>query len=361
MVWILNDWHPPLRMSALQAMNTQRLPLAKRIERGARMRAVGRQGFGRLFASPAEQSDLRFSGHRPLPWADFRLGSRRLRGGDFLTRWSQKRWAERQVAEAVLRNGRWLPIPFGPNAAASWDDPRSHAAYLERLESAGRGDLARPDLLVAARSEGGEAEGILSEVGGSSELPFLDEDDPRMRRLLDLSVLAVAPEATPARAESVVDDPEPSRSASRTAQRSGSSEKALRPAIVLEHEVMDRLASWQRVNEVPIHIWQVFFDSAFGIRLDRAREVVRSGLVESGERVFQAPDGTLVERTLYGIPRRYGYRLGRMTTEPVISADRLRDEHGQILPYIRFEGGGLELSAEANHLLSFPGNATNPA
>lgn len=342
-------------------MNTQRLPRARRIERGARKPVAGCQGFDTVFASPAEPSDLRFSGHPLLPWADFRLGSRRLRGGDFLTKWSQRRWAERQIAEAVVRSGRFLPIPFGPNTASSGDDPHTHASYLERLESAGRGDLTRPDLLIAPLAEGGEAEGIVSEAGGSSELPFLDEDDRRLRRLLDLSVLAVAPETTPARAESVVDDPELARSANRTAQRSGSSEKALRPAIVLEHEVMDRLAAWQRANEVPTHIWQVFFDSAFGIRLDRAREVVRSGLAESEKRLFQSPGGALVERTLYEIPHRYGYRLGRMTTEPVISADRLRDEHGQILPYVRFEGGGLELSAEANHLLSCPGNAADPA
>lgn len=115
--------------------------------------------FDTVFASPAEPSDLRFSGHPPLPWADFRLGSRRLRGGDFLTKWSQRKWAERQIAEAVVRSGRFLPIPFGPNAASSGGDPHSHASYLERLESAGRGDLTRPDLLIVPLAEAARRKG----------------------------------------------------------------------------------------------------------------------------------------------------------------------------------------------------------
>lgn len=312
-----------------------------------------------VFASRSEDFDLRFSGHPPLPRMDFRLGSLRLCGSDFVTRWSRDRWAARQIAEAVARNGRFFSIRYGASTATPESDPRSHASYLERLEHAGRGKAARPDFLIVPRTEDREAEGIVSEVGGSSELPFLEEDDPRLRRLLDLAILAVACESAPARAESALDDSRPSRLTDGAAQRSGSPEAEIRPSVVFEREGLDRLCSWQHANEVPIHIWQVFFDSAFGVRLDRAREAIDSGLVEPAKRLFQTPGGACTERALYEIPHHYGYRLGRMTTEPVILADSLRDENGQILPYVRFEGGGLQLTAEATHLLAFPGDASD--
>lgn len=312
-----------------------------------------------VFASRTEDFDLRFSAHPPLPLVDFRLGSLRLCGGDFLTRWTRNRWAARQIVEAVAHDGRFSPIRYGANTAAPESNPHSHASYLERLEDAGRGEAARPDLLIVPRTEVREAEGIVSKVGGSSELPFLEEDDPRLRRLLDLAILAVACESASARTESALDDSRSSRLTDGAAQRSGSPETEIRPAIVFEREGLDRLCSWQHANGVPIHIWQVCFDSAFGIRLDRACEMIHSGLVEPVERRFQTPSGACTERALYEVPHHYGYRLGRMTTEPVISADSLRDENGQILPYVRFEGGGLRLTAEAIHLLAFPGDAAD--
>lgn len=315
--------------------------------------------FDDAFASPAEDFNLRFSGHPPLQSMYFRLGSLRLCGGDFLTRWSRERRAARQIAEAVARDARFFPVPYGPSTAAPEGDLRSQVSYLERLEDARQYEPAQPDLLIVPREEKREVEGIVSEVGGSTELPFSGEDDPRLRRLIDLSLLAVARESTAARAESFLESSETHRSSGLAAQRSGPLETALHSPIVLEHEVLDRLASWRYAGEVPIHIWQVFFDAAFGIGLDRAGEEVRSGLVEPTERVFQAPGGACAERPVYEIPLDRGYLLGRMTTEPTMSADRLHDENGQILPYVRLEGGGLELSAEAIDLLSFSGDAAD--
>ena len=56
--------------------------------------------FDNRLAAPAEDIEFRLLGLPALPWADFLLNPRRLRGSDFLMRWSQGAWSERRVVEA---------------------------------------------------------------------------------------------------------------------------------------------------------------------------------------------------------------------------------------------------------------------
>jgi hypothetical protein len=44
-----------------------------------------------------EDIELNLKGHENLVWSDFLLNPRRLRGSDFLMRWSQGVWSEELV------------------------------------------------------------------------------------------------------------------------------------------------------------------------------------------------------------------------------------------------------------------------
>ena len=48
-----------------------------------------------------EEIEHKFLGHSPLKWADFLLNPRRLRGSDFLMRWSQGQWSEERLTQAI--------------------------------------------------------------------------------------------------------------------------------------------------------------------------------------------------------------------------------------------------------------------
>ena len=81
----------------------------------------------------------------PLPWLEFWLNPRRLRGSDFLMRWSQGVWSEKRLLEAVNATGEFYAIPYGPSGVAPTGSVREFELYFERLEAAGLGQIKRPE------------------------------------------------------------------------------------------------------------------------------------------------------------------------------------------------------------------------
>lgn len=309
-----------------------------------RAAAPRRDLFDTVFSSPMEVSEWELRGRPPLPREDFRLNSRQLCGSGFLTRWNRGVRCERQVVAGVARTGRFVAIPYGPASVAPDDDARAVESYLERLENAGRAAGGRPDLLIAPRARREEIDRIVSEVGGAAELPFLEETDSRLRRLLRLSILAVECESSPSCAREMPDYGKPLRPRRRLDGKPGLPKAAILPTIDLEHEDLDRLATWQDEHALPIHLWKVFHDCAFGIGLDEARRVIDTGLIEATKRTFQTPDGASADQANYEIYHHYAYESGRLTTEPRLLAESIEGRNGQILPYVRIEGGDLELT-----------------
>ncbi|MCX8155579.1 MAG: AccI family restriction endonuclease, partial [Verrucomicrobiae bacterium] len=126
-----------------------------------------------------------------LPWLDFWLNPRRLRGSDFLMRWSQGVWSEKRLIEAVNDTGEFVAVPYGPSGTAPAQSVRDFELYFERLEKAGLGKIKRPDLLIFHVSDREAVDDIVADAGGLSELPFLQEGDPCLKSLLAKAVMAV--------------------------------------------------------------------------------------------------------------------------------------------------------------------------
>ena len=145
--------------------------------------------FEKALSVSKESITLELSDFPLLPWADFLLNPRRLRGSDFLMRWSQGVWSENRLIEAVNENGKYFAIPYGPSGTAPTDDVRAFELYFERLEEAGLGDIKRPDLLVFKLSDQNEIRKFLESIGGVQELPFIQEN--KLKLLLEKSIVAV--------------------------------------------------------------------------------------------------------------------------------------------------------------------------
>lgn len=150
----------------------------------------GMHPFEQILSVSLEELELELK-HPSLSWADFWLNPRRLRGSDFLMRWSQGVWSEERVAEAVNHTGKYFALPYGPSGVAPHDDVRAFELYFERLESAGLGQIKRPDLLIFPKLQHKEVTRSIDRLGGLSELPFTSEDHPEMHSLLAQAVLAV--------------------------------------------------------------------------------------------------------------------------------------------------------------------------
>ena len=133
----------------------------------------------------------------------------------------------------------------------------------------------------------------------------------------------------------------------RLSGKLGLKKTAVLPTVIIKEEDREPLKKWQDLNKIPIHIWHVFFDKAFGISLDEVERLINEQLILPTEQTFQAPGGATTKKTIYKVYYLYAYLLGDSTEQPKLIPDFVQDKNGHILPYVKFEGGKLKLSKEA--------------
>jgi len=300
--------------------------------------------FEEICSVPAEETDLLMHYPVPVPWADFLLNPRRLRGSDFLMRWSQGVWTERRLVEAVNRTGRYVALPYGPSGAAPSEDVSELEEYFARLESAGLGVLKRPDLLVFVASDAEAVESLVCDLGGIQELPFLPEDCPEMKQIIARAILAVECENSLWVAKRMPDYGSDLKPMARLGKQLGMKKSAVVPTVILKEEDRVPLQEWERAMKVPIHIWHAFYEVAFGIALSKAEHLIACGAVEPTKQVFQAPSGPTSHKTIYKIYYQHAYVLAEQIEEPRLVAEYIIGKNGHVLPYVRFEGGSLALT-----------------
>jgi AccI restriction endonuclease len=283
----------------------------------------------------------------PLPWLEFWLNPRRLRGSDFLMRWSQGVWSEKRLIEAVNRTKDFVAIPYGPSGTAPTGSVREFELYFERLEAAGLGKIKRPDLLVFRSADKPALERDIAKAGGISELPFIPEGDARMATILKRALIAVECENSLWRGKNMPNFSTPLKPQRRLNGSPGLKKTAVLPTIIIKEEDREPLRQWQAQHHVPIHVWHVFFDLAYGLSFDRAEELIAQGLTAPTVQTFQAPGGATTRKTIFKHYYHYGYPLGTSIKDPQMMPAFIEDKNGHILPYVTFEGGQLELDETA--------------
>ncbi len=255
---------------------------------------------------------------------------------------------------AVNRLGGFIALPYGPSGVAPDTGVRDFELYFERLEHAGLGKLKRPDLLIIASENAEEVHQVVAQLGGTGELPFTPEDDPRMQSILGMAVLAIECENSLWRSRQMPDYGTPLRPQKRLGGQMGLRKAAVVPTIILKEEDRDPLRGWQRAQKVPIHLWHCFYDQAFGIPFDAIESLIQIGQVEPHKQIFQAPGGATTTKIIYKVIYRHGYELAYSIEEPTLVAASVTDKNGHILPFVKFEGGRFDLTQAA---LEFMGNA----
>jgi len=293
---------------------------------------------------PEADLDVLIAGYSPIPWIDFVLNPRRLRGSDFLMRWSQGRWSEHRIKEAVNNTGRFFAVSYGPSSVAP-EDPREMELYFEKLDAAGIGSIKRPDLLIFDADKKQQVNEFLRKLGGESKLPFTPEDN--LNPLLKTALLAVECENSLWIAAKMPHYTRELTPQKRLGGKKGLPKSAVVPTIILKEEDRNPLKSWRNQHGVAIHVWHVFYDAAFGISLDDAERLIESGQIEGNEQIFQAPSGATTRKVIYKIIYHFAYCVGKSLEDPALIADKIVDKNGHILPYVRFDGGRMLLDEEA--------------
>ena len=305
--------------------------------------------FEKYLTVTKEETDFWLSQIEEICWSDFWLNPRRLRGSDFLMRWTQGVWSEKRVLEVVNRTEEFFAIPYGPSGVAPTDDVRAFELYFERLEAAGLGRLKRPDLLFFARCEKDFVENFLQEIGGVDELPFIPENN--LQPLIRKAKIAIECENSLWVAEKMPAFDKPLKPQKRLAGKLGFAKTAVLPTVIIKEEDRQPLLLWQAENQIPIHIWHVFFDRAYGLALDEAERLLAEGLILPTEQIFQSPNGATTTKAIYKFYYHYAYLLGIAVESPTLIPDFVQDKNGHILPFVRFAGGKLEFSQSVWEIL----------
>ncbi len=305
--------------------------------------------FERVLSVSKEDIELELRGFDDISWLDFWLNPRRLRGSDFLMRWSQGVWSEKRLIDAVNRTNKFYAISYGPSGTAPTEDVRAFELYFERLEAAGLRNIKRPDLLVFKIADKAFVDNFLQNIGGDEELPFIVENN--LQDLISKAVVAVECENSLWIAEKMPAFNTPMKPQKRLGGKLGLPKTAVLPTVIIKEEDRVPLSRWQVENNVPIHVWHVFFDRAYGLAFDEAERLVREGLIEPTIQTFQAPGGATTKKVIYKYYYRYAYPLGISIEQPRLVPNFVEDKNGHILPYVKFEGGSLDITHDALNLL----------
>jgi hypothetical protein len=306
--------------------------------------------FERELSVSIENIELELRGIKEINWADFWLNPRRLRGSDFLMRWSQGVWSEKRLMDAINKTDLFYAIPYGPSGTAPTDDVRAFELYFERLEAAGLGNIKRPDLLIFKIKDKPFVEKFVKKIGGEEELPFIIED--KLKELISKAIVAIECENSLWVAEKMPFYNVPMKPQKRLGGKLGFSKSAVLPTVIVKEEDRIPLQGWQEINKIPIHIWHVFFDRAFGLAFNEAERLIHDGLILPTIQTFQAPGGATTNKAIYKYYYQYAYRLGNSTKRPVLVPAYIEDKNGHILPYVKFEGGTLNITEEAINVLN---------
>lgn len=306
--------------------------------------------FEKFLSASKEEIELEFRGIKELTWLDFWLNPRRLRGSDFLMRWSQGVWSEKRLIDATNNTNQFYAIPYGPSGTAPTDNVRAFELYFERLESAGLGNIKRPDLLVFKIADKPFVDKFLASIGGEEELPFIRED--KLQDLISKAIVAVECENSLWVAEKMPDYGKPLKPYKRLNGKLGLASNAVVPTVIIKEEDRVPLKGWQEINGIPIHVWHLFFDKAYGLAFDEAERLIAEGLTKPKKQTYQAPGGAITVKTAYFHYYHHAYPLGISTERPKLIPDYIEDKNGHILPYIKFEGGTLQFSQDVLNLLN---------
>ena len=315
--------------------------------------------FERELAVTEVDIEFELRGFEHICWADYILNPRRLRGSDFLMRWSQGRWSEDRFMEVVEETGRYFSIPYGPSGTAPDNDPRQFELYFEQLDAAGVDSTKRPDILVFLEKDRRFVSSLLKHIdekyplpfepsskaeqySGWERLSFIREEEPAIQELLNRVVLAVECENSLWIARQMPNFGEELRPMARLSGKLGLPKTAKVPNIIIKDEDLGRLNNWQQEANIPLHIWHAFYDLAFGISLDDAARLINEGYIDARLFNYQGPGGISEQKAIYQIHYHYAYEIGESVEEPTLFSDRIIDKNGHILPYVRFEGVDLK-------------------
>jgi hypothetical protein len=269
-------------------------------------------------------------------------------------RWEQGQWSEDRILESINATEAYRAIPYGRSAIGPSERERLNEYWEEysALEGVGK----RPDILVLRRDDHDELAGKLAGLGDTTLA-----GDEALSGVIAKAVCGIEAENSLWIAERMPDY------GKETITRLN----FVAPTVIVKEEDAPRLHAWEEHFRVPICIVHLFFDRGFVVRLSdvlltvRRIEGVMSRDVNAG-RALQKELGLNIKAQSYTDSRtgaastKLIYRLHhtRATEFGVVNpadppepvANFIAEDNGRIMAYVRFQGGKLDVAADALEL-----------
>ncbi len=280
-------------------------------------------------------------GHFAPEDLEFLINPRRLRGSDFLMRWSQGRWSEEIVMRALNQSARFGVVPYDPSTIAP-EDPKELELFFDRMDVIDR-EEKRPDLLLYDRPTFEKVVLELTRRVGSIE-KMAETPSDGLRDLIVKARVALEIENSLWVTEKMPGFAKPFSRYTRGKNKGRLKPAGIIPTIIVKQEDVPRLQQWEKDYGVPIYVVHIFFDRGYFIKFGDVLTLIGSGELGWETQRFTNPDGTAsspkqIVKVPYVLCKEFGIVSGQ-TLEPHAFVDK----NGKVMTYVAFENGEIELA-----------------
>jgi hypothetical protein len=280
-----------------------------------------------------------------LPESDleYLVNPRRLRGSDFLMRWSQGRWSEEIVMRALNQTAEFGVIPYGPSTVAP-DDPKELEYFFETMEIIER-EGKRPDLLLYRRQELAQVrQEIEQRWGGLDRIPQTPSSE--IGSIIAKAVAALEIENSLWVTSQMPGFGKPFGKYIRGKNKGRLKPAGIIPTIIVKGEDIPRLKQWEARFHTPIYVVHIFFDRGFFVRFDEILRLLRSRRLGYDIQKFSNPDGTVsTPKRIVKVPYILCKEFG-LVSNPTLSPKTFVDRNGKVMTYVTFSGGDIRLAEQ---------------
>ncbi len=261
---------------------------------------------------------------------DFLINPRRLRGSDFLMRWSQGRWSEEVVIRALNDTSNFRVLPYGPSTVAP-EDPVELEHFFERLDQL-RAEGKRPDLLLYDATIFQRVEGELLQRLGNLEQAAVIEST-RFADIIGKAYAALEIENSLWVTEKMPGFGKPFSRFIRGKNKGRLKAAGIVPTIIVKEEDIPRLQIWQSTYHVPIYVVHLFYDRGYFIKFDQILELLDKGELGMETQRYTNPDGTAATpKQIVKVPYILCQEFGQVQN-PTLLPRTFIDKNGKVMTY----------------------------
>jgi hypothetical protein len=278
-----------------------------------------------------------------LDEVNYLVNPQRIRGSDFLMRWSQGRWSEEIVIQTLNKTSHFGVVPYGPSTIAP-EDPEELEWFFEKMNAINQ-EGKRPDLLLYDKADYSLVESELKNRLGSIE-KAAETLSSELKDIISRAQVALEVENS-----LWVTAKMPGFGKEFTRYKRGKNQGRLKPVgiiptVIVKQEDIPRLQQWQSEFGVPIYIVHIFYDRGYFIKFSDVLAMLESGELALELQPYTNPSSKAsTPKLIVKVPYILCKEFGSVSGQSLLPRTFV-DKNGKVMTYVTFSGGEIQLSQD---------------